>query len=74
MVTGAEVDKEQWEPTINQIFDRQQHKDAAHRVREAWSFDWLNHGDAAVLNREALKSRPDGVCTIFSSFSAVYVF
>jgi len=53
--------KEQWEPTINQIFHRQQHKDAVHRVREAWSFDWQNHGDAAVLNREALKSRPDGV-------------
>ncbi|KAF8346161.1 Alpha/beta hydrolase fold-1 [Amanita rubescens] len=60
--------KEQWEPTINQIFHRQQHKDAAHRVREAWSFDWQNHGDAAVLNREALKSRPDGVCGIFFFF------
>ena len=63
-----EVDKEQWEPTITQIFHRQQHKDAAHRVREAWSFDWQNHGDAAVLNREALKSRPDGVCAIFFFF------
>ncbi|KAK2459546.1 hypothetical protein APHAL10511_008425 [Amanita phalloides] len=53
--------KEQWEPTIFHIFHRQQHKGAAHRVREAWSFDWQNHGDAALLNREATKLRPDGI-------------
>ncbi|KAF8700530.1 hypothetical protein AX14_000700 [Amanita brunnescens Koide BX004] len=58
---GIGSHKEQWEPTINRIFHRQQHKGTAHRVREAWSFDWQNHGDAAVLNREALKSRPNGI-------------
>ncbi|KAG6919894.1 hypothetical protein DXG01_015602 [Tephrocybe rancida] len=53
--------KEQWEPTIQHMFDIQQLKDEKYRIREAWSFDWQNHGDAAVLNREALKTRPGGV-------------
>ncbi|KAF9474695.1 alpha/beta-hydrolase [Pholiota conissans] len=54
--------KEQWEPTIEHLFHTQAAKDDAHRVREAWAFDWQNHGDSAVLNREALKERPEGVC------------
>jgi hypothetical protein len=40
------------------MFEVQQTKDENHRIREAWSFDWQNHGDAAVLNREALANRP----------------
>jgi len=47
--------KEQWEPVIEKLFTLQQDMDRAHRIREAWSFDWQNHGDAAVLNRQALK-------------------
>ncbi|KAF8079386.1 Alpha/Beta hydrolase protein [Lyophyllum atratum] len=54
--------KEQWEPTIQRMFQVQQAKDESYRIREAWSFDWQNHGDAAVLNRDALISRPGGVC------------
>ncbi|RDB21685.1 hypothetical protein Hypma_011238 [Hypsizygus marmoreus] len=53
--------KEQWEPTIEHIFKSQETKDECHRIREAWSFDWQNHGDAAILNREALQTRLDGV-------------
>ncbi|KAG6919893.1 hypothetical protein DXG01_015601 [Tephrocybe rancida] len=52
--------KEQWEPTIQHIFNIQQLKDEKHRIREAWSFDRQNHGDAAVLNHEALKAHPEG--------------
>lgn len=56
-------DKEQWEPVIENLFILQQKKmDRAHRIREAWSFDWQNHGDAAVLNRQLLNMRPEGVC------------
>jgi hypothetical protein len=55
-------DKEQWEPTIQRLFHTQQFKDRPHRIREAWSFDRQNHGDAAILNREALRDRPEGVC------------
>lgn len=53
--------KEQWEPVIENLFTLQQKMDKAHRIREAWSFDWQNHGDAAVLNRQLLKERPEGV-------------
>lgn len=32
-------------------------------MREAWAFDWQNHGDAALLNRDLLVSnRAYGVC------------
>ncbi|KAJ7658282.1 Alpha/beta hydrolase fold-1 [Mycena polygramma] len=54
--------KEQWEPVIEHTF-RAQHGKARHqRVREAWSFDWQSHGDAAILNRDLLAStRAEGV-------------
>ncbi|PPQ92478.1 hypothetical protein CVT25_010423 [Psilocybe cyanescens] len=51
--------KEQWEPVIEQLFKVQRNKDV--RLREAWAFDWQSHGDSAVLNREALKNRAEGV-------------
>ncbi|KAG5652706.1 hypothetical protein H0H81_004019 [Sphagnurus paluster] len=53
--------KEQWEPAIERMFELQRSKPPHQRIREAWSFDWQNHGDAAVLNREALLKRPQGV-------------
>ncbi|GLB40575.1 putative alpha/beta hydrolase family protein [Lyophyllum shimeji] len=53
--------KEQWEPTIERIFQLQSSKDRRDRIREAWAFDWPSHGDAAVLNEEALKSREGAV-------------
>ncbi|KIM35057.1 hypothetical protein M413DRAFT_449910 [Hebeloma cylindrosporum] len=58
---GIGSHKEQWEPVIQHLFESQCTKDKSYRIREAWSFDWQNHGDAAVLNREALKLRPEGV-------------
>ncbi|KAG6864969.1 hypothetical protein C0991_005876 [Blastosporella zonata] len=53
------LDKEQWEPTIEQIFCLQQNKATCDRIREAWAFDWQSHGDAAVLNEKVLESRQD---------------
>ncbi|KAJ7257738.1 Alpha/Beta hydrolase protein [Mycena rebaudengoi] len=54
--------KEQWEPTLEQIFRQQHSKPRHHRVHDAWSFDWQNHGDAALLNRDLLETiREDGV-------------
>ncbi|KAJ3505219.1 hypothetical protein NLJ89_g7532 [Agrocybe chaxingu] len=53
--------KEQWEPVIERLFSLQRMKDRTRQIREAWSFDWQNHGDSAVLNRELLKNRPEGV-------------
>ncbi|KAG5341574.1 hypothetical protein C0989_009276 [Termitomyces sp. Mn162] len=56
------LDKEQWEPTIEQIFRLQQQKDQRDRIREAWAFDWQSHGDAAIINARVLDSRKDAVC------------
>ncbi|KAF9064750.1 hypothetical protein BDP27DRAFT_1229930 [Rhodocollybia butyracea] len=58
---GVGSHKEQWEPTIERIFLTQSGKNRYQRIREAWSFDWLNHGDAALVNEAALQSRPEGV-------------
>jgi hypothetical protein len=59
----SSADKEQWEPTLEQIFRQQHSKPRHHRVHDAWSFDWQNHGDAALLNRDLLETiREDGVC------------
>ncbi|KAJ3843769.1 Alpha/beta hydrolase fold-1, partial [Lentinula raphanica] len=53
--------KEQWEPTIERIFLTQASKERHHQIREAWSFDWQNHGEAALVNEEILRDRPEGV-------------
>lgn len=48
------TDKEQWEPTIQAIFEKASNQSPNMiRIREAWSFDWQNHGDAAVLNKKS---------------------
>ncbi|KAI0636103.1 alpha/beta-hydrolase [Trametes polyzona] len=53
----AGTHKETWEPTIEAFFAR----DAAAAsgrtplIREAWSFDKPNHGEAAILNKELLE-------------------
>ncbi|KAJ7600911.1 Alpha/beta hydrolase family-domain-containing protein [Mycena floridula] len=51
--------KEQWEPVIEKIFSEQQSKPSFQRIREAWAFDWQNHGDSAVLNKDLLQ--PEGI-------------
>ncbi|KAJ6543407.1 hypothetical protein DFH09DRAFT_928645, partial [Mycena vulgaris] len=51
--------KELWEPVIEEIFRLQQVKASPQRVREAWAFDRQDHGDAAILNREALDGTQD---------------
>ena len=56
------IDKEIWEPVIEGIFKIQGSKPKNHRIREAYSFDWQTHGDAAILNEEVLKTRRDGIC------------
>ncbi|KAI3610366.1 alpha/beta-hydrolase [Moniliophthora roreri] len=51
--------KELWEPTITRLFSVQRPRPRhRNRIREVWAFDRENHGDSAVLNREALKAWP----------------
>lgn len=59
------LDKEQWEPVIQRLFQFQETEAEVHRIREAWSFDWQSHGDAAVLNHNVLKDRTKCVCESF---------
>ncbi|EEB92180.1 hypothetical protein MPER_09348 [Moniliophthora perniciosa FA553] len=49
--------KEHWEPVIDKLFN----SNSRQRIREAWTFDWQNHGDSAVINKEKLKDRPEAV-------------
>ncbi|KAJ7799996.1 Alpha/beta hydrolase fold-1 [Mycena olivaceomarginata] len=58
MLHGSGMHKEQWEPIVEKLFTLQSEKSTFYRIREAWSFDWQNHGESAVLNEEALKDDP----------------
>ncbi|OCH85625.1 alpha/beta-hydrolase [Obba rivulosa] len=56
--TGAH--KELWEPTIQKLFELHA-KGSGLAIREAWAFDWQSHGEAGVVNAEALKSETNGL-------------
>ncbi|KAJ7350779.1 Alpha/beta hydrolase fold-1 [Mycena albidolilacea] len=58
MLHGSGMHKEQWEPILEKLFALQSEKSTFYRIREAWLFDWQNHGESAVLNEEALKDDP----------------
>ncbi|KAK7448810.1 hypothetical protein VKT23_013540 [Stygiomarasmius scandens] len=65
--------KEQWEPVIERIFITQSTKSKHYQIREAWAFDWQNHGDSGVINQELLKDRPEGV-SIYEWAPAITAF
>jgi hypothetical protein len=54
--TGIDLhpDKEQWEILMPIIFRK------VPLVEEMWTIDEQNHGESAILNDEALKTRPIG--------------
>ncbi|PFH48514.1 hypothetical protein AMATHDRAFT_149724 [Amanita thiersii Skay4041] len=56
---GTGFHKEQWEPTIEELYDFI--KGTSVRIREVWSIDAPNHGDAAILNEKELMWGYDGV-------------
>lgn len=66
---GVGFHKEQWEPTIQHILERdaraaeEQGGKRRRTVREIWSIDSPNHGDGAVLNEETLKWGYASACT-----------
>ncbi|KAG7095543.1 hypothetical protein E1B28_006281 [Marasmius oreades] len=51
---GTGFHKEQWEPAIDDLLALVKAKNDQVRIREVWSIDAPNHGDAAVLNEETL--------------------
>lgn len=60
---NVSLDKESWIPTIEHLAHLQQTApNSAFCIVEVWLMDYLNHGQAAVLNESAFMSRPDGLC------------
>jgi len=58
---GTGFHKEHWEPVIDDL-QAILGKGAKTRIREIWSIDCPNHGDAAHLNEDALKFGLQHVC------------
>jgi pimeloyl-ACP methyl ester carboxylesterase len=71
---GTGFHKEQWEPTIQDLWSGLLLSSSSRRegdgsrqsssfaIREAWSLDCPNHGEAAVLNEETLQWGYEQVC------------
>ncbi|ESK96126.1 hypothetical protein Moror_7267 [Moniliophthora roreri MCA 2997] len=51
---GTSFHKEQWEPTIEELWSLVDSNGNRLHIREVWSIDAPNHGDAAILNEERL--------------------
>ncbi|KAG6810634.1 hypothetical protein H0H92_011039 [Tricholoma furcatifolium] len=52
---GTGFHKEQWEPTIDELYALLDGPHGSPKIREVWSIDAPNHGDAAILNEDVLK-------------------
>lgn len=67
---GTGFHKEQWEPTIEDLYRLVEQTGPKHRtqpkIREIWSIDWPNHGDAAILNEKTLQWGYQPSCTCIS--------
>ncbi|KAG1818470.1 Alpha/beta hydrolase fold-1 [Suillus subaureus] len=70
---GVGAHKEHWEPMLRYLFSHQNLQQPS-CIREAWCFDWLNHGDAAVINKAALERRPPGDVSIAEWAAAIASF
>lgn len=58
---GTGFSKEHWEPTIEHLYHLI--GSTTSEIREVWSIDAPNHGDAAVLNEETLQWGYQPICT-----------
>lgn len=52
---GNGFHKEHWEPAIDELYSLFDEGKEIDKIREVWSIDAPNHGDAAVLNEETLR-------------------
>ena len=67
---GTGFHKEHWEPTLEHLYEYfgdYKYKSTV-KIREAWSIECPNHGDAAVLNEEALTWGYLPTCQLFPEF------
>jgi hypothetical protein len=67
---GTGFAKEFWEPTIDDLYELLACRgDETPKIREAWSIDCPSHGEAALLNEEALHYGFPVVCEALLSDS-----
>ena len=59
---GTGYHKEQWEPTIDDLLEILRRQKSNIKIREIWTIDAPNHGDAASLNEETLRWVYEPVC------------
>ncbi|KIK62973.1 hypothetical protein GYMLUDRAFT_242057 [Collybiopsis luxurians FD-317 M1] len=52
---GTGFHKEQWEPTIDDLLDTIDRQHVRVKIREIWSIDAPNHGEAALINEKTLQ-------------------
>ncbi|KAG5340402.1 hypothetical protein C0989_001725 [Termitomyces sp. Mn162] len=71
---GTGFHKEQWEPTIDELYALLDRKDSSTKVREVWSIDAPNHGDAAVLNEDILRIGYEPIFPWEEYARAIYTF
>ncbi|KAJ3859365.1 Alpha/beta hydrolase family-domain-containing protein [Lentinula novae-zelandiae] len=67
MAHGTGYHKEHWEPTIEHLFDLESELTSTKTpptptIRECWAIDVQNHGEAAVLNEQVTRERPEAWC------------
>ncbi|KAF8967921.1 Alpha/Beta hydrolase protein [Flammula alnicola] len=55
---GTGFHKEQWEPTIEHLFEIDKENQNAAKILEAWAIDCQTHGEAAPLNDKVLSIMP----------------
>ena len=51
------LDKEQWEPLLDDLLKQQHERGHMRLVREVWTFDFQSHGEAGMLNDKVLEQR-----------------
>ncbi|KAI0685401.1 Alpha/Beta hydrolase protein [Cytidiella melzeri] len=67
---GNGLHKEYWEPTLQKLLappsgpGSPKRLSSGAKIREAWAFDALDHGDSAVANSAILEDMKDGVSVV----------
>ncbi|KAH9911586.1 Alpha/Beta hydrolase protein [Fomitopsis serialis] len=75
---GTGYHKEQWEPTLEHLFESLAPSRAGEaspvKIRDVWAIDCPNHGDSAVLNEHTLLWGYDNVLSWEEYARAVHIF
>ena len=69
---GIGFTEEQWEPTIDDLPDLPGQQQENVKIRETWTIDALNHGDAALLNWEGDTNLLVSWAVLYAYFSLNY--